>query len=121
MLERMLERLATAACADKKKSEIQIRTQWKEKVKYKLGSEILGSSKASFSKFVLCTQKLSLVFCQLPRCIISLMKAQKHVFGTYVFVYLAICIFKVESKSSKFHFFALFSPVHIGRLSQEIN
>ena len=33
-----------------------------------------------------------LVSCHLLTCIISLMDAQKHVFGTYIFVYLAICV-----------------------------
>ena len=59
-----------------------------------LESEILGSSEASFSKFVLCKKNIFLVFCHLPICIISLMNAQKHVFGMYVFVYLVICVSK---------------------------
>ena len=61
---------------------------------YTLESEILGSSEASFSKFVLCKKNIFLVFCHLPICIISLMNAQKHVFGMYVFVYLVICVSK---------------------------
>ena len=61
---------------------------------YRLESEILGSSEASFSKFVLCKKNIFLVFCHLPICIISLMNAQKHVFGMYVFVYLVICVSK---------------------------
>ena len=39
-------------------------------------------------------KNIFLVFCHLPICIISLMNAQKHVFGMYVFVYLVICVSK---------------------------
>ena len=53
---------------------------------YTSESENLGISEASFSKFVLCTNNFFLVFCHLPTYIISLMNAQKHVFGMYVFV-----------------------------------
>ena len=69
--------------------------------------EILGSSKAIF---FLCTHKLFLVFCQLHKCIVSLTNAQKHVFGMYVFVYLAICI--LGPKVQCFIYYTVFSSVH---------
>ena len=59
-----------------------------------LESEILGSSEANFSKFILCSIFLGGIFCHLPRCIISLMNAQKHVFCMYIFLYLVICASK---------------------------
>ena len=61
------------SCPDTKKKFQKINT-WCKQI-HKLESEILGSSGANFSKFVLCTQKYFLVFCYLPMCIDSLMDA----------------------------------------------
>ena len=64
-------------------------------------------------------KNIFLVFCHLPICIISLMNAQKHVFGMYVFVYLVICVSKNQGlqwltlshyKCVQFSIFAVTSP-----------
>ena len=49
-------------------------------------SENLGISEASFSKFVLCTNNYFFGILSPSYTHISLMNAQKHVFGMYVFV-----------------------------------
>ena len=49
-------------------------------------SENLGISEASFSKFVLCTNNYFVGILSHSYIHISLMNAQKHIFGMYVFV-----------------------------------
>ena len=78
-----------------------------------------GHLRPVFQSLFYAKKNIFLVFCHLPICIISLMNAQKHVFGMYVFVYLVICVSKNQGlqwltlshyKCVQFSIFAVTSP-----------
>ena len=78
-----------------------------------------GHLRPVFQSLFYAKKNIFLVFCHLPICIISLLNAQKHVFGMYVFVYLVICVSKNQGlqwltlshyKCVQFSIFAVTSP-----------